>query len=324
MLFNSTKLTLANVMMIGVIMTICSNNWISMWMGLEITLLSFIPFMQSKIKTSSESMMKYFIIQSVASTMFMFSMICMLIGVNMLNEMFLSISMLIKLGSAPFHNWVLMIIENISYMTLFSLLTIIKIPPLMILYQINSKIILLPIIISMIVSSIMCINQSSVKKTLGFSSIYNSSMMLISMNKVGLLMNYMLIYSLTMLPLTVMVSKLKINYMNQMVFNDFSTWMKTNMWINMLSMGGFPPLMGFLGKLMIMQNLISNNQNLLTSILMMTSILVMLFYTRMAFTSMMTIYSLKKWIINKPDLMKFIMSLNLTSTPLILTLKSVL
>nr|QHE65386.1 NADH dehydrogenase subunit 2 [Paralaevicephalus gracilipenis] len=326
MLFNSTKLTLTNALMIGVIMVICSNNWIMMWMGLEISMLSFIPFMQNEIKSSSESMIKYFIVQSIASTLFMFSVICMLIGVNMMNEMIMMISMLIKLGSAPFHNWIFMVIEALPFLVLFNLLTIMKLPPIIILYQINQSFLMTPIILSMIVGSFMCMNQTSVKKTLGFSSIYNLSLMLTSMNKVSLTMTYMVIYSMTLFPLVILVMKMKINFINQMVFNNNSTWMSMILWINMLSMGGFPPLMGFMGKMMIIQNLMENNQILLTVIMMTTSVLVMMFYTRLAFTSMLTTFSMKKWSIfyNKNNSMKFIMSINITLTSLILTLKSIL
>nr|ATC73059.1 NADH dehydrogenase subunit 2 [Psammotettix sp. EMHAU-2015-Zz060503] len=324
MLLNSTKLVLMNAMMIGVIMVISSNNWLSMWMGLEICMLSFIPFMHNKIKSSSESMMKYFIVQSIASTLFMFSVICMLIGVSMTNETFMTISMLIKLGSAPFHNWVLMVIENISYMVMFNLLTIMKIPPMLILYQINSNLLMMPIILSMSISSIMCINQSSLRKTFGFSSIYNLSLMLMVMNKMNLMISYLVIYSVTMIPMVFLTFKLKINFLNQMVFNDFSMWIKLNLWINMLSMGGFPPLAGFLGKIMVLQHLISTNQVLLTSMLILTSTLVMMFYTRMAFSSMMSLQNHKKWsYFYKTSLTKVLMGLNFMASPMILTLKSI-
>nr|YP_010431977.1 NADH dehydrogenase subunit 2 [Abrus daozhenensis]USS62512.1 NADH dehydrogenase subunit 2 [Abrus daozhenensis] len=311
MLINSTKLTLANTMMIGVIMTICSNNWISMWMGLEISMLSFLPFMVNKNKLSSESMVKYFIIQSVASTIFLLSVICMLIGVNMLNEMTLTISMLIKLGSAPFHMWVLMIIEMINYLPLFFLLTVLKIPPLSILYQINTKMLTIPIILSMFVSSISCLNQSSMRKTLGFSSIYNISLMMISINKFNVMMIYLMIYSTMMILLTNICMKMKINFINQMIFNEFSIWMKINMWINMLSMSGFPPLMGFSAKLMIIQTLINSNEFIMVIFLVVTSFLVMMFYMRLTFSSLMNLYSFKKWTLNKITPVFYLFSLNL-------------
>ncbi|WP_369011423.1 proton-conducting transporter transmembrane domain-containing protein, partial [Pseudophaeobacter profundi] len=45
----------------------------------------------------------------------------------------------------------------------------IKIPPLVVLYQINRRIIILPIILRAIFGAISCINQTSIKKTIGYS-----------------------------------------------------------------------------------------------------------------------------------------------------------
>nr|YP_010278716.1 NADH dehydrogenase subunit 2 [Changbaninus pleiospicules]UKE80313.1 NADH dehydrogenase subunit 2 [Changbaninus pleiospicules] len=320
MLFNSTKLLLTNTMMIGVIMTICSNNWISMWMGLEMSLLSFIPFMQTKNSISSESMIKYFIMQSVASTMLLFSVVIMLIGVNMMNEMIMSMAMLIKLGSAPFHNWVLMIIETMNYYTMFSMLTILKLPPLTIMYQINTKMLIIPILMGMIMGAVFCLNQSSMRKTLGYSSIYNMSLMLITINSYKIMVIYMVLYSTSLIMLIMIVKHMKINFINQMMLNEHNNFLKINLWMNMLSMGGFPPLIGFLSKMLVIQFILHKMEYMLAFVLLTTSMLVMMFYMRMAFTSMISYSSFKKWS-NYSNLTEMtIMTLNLTLTPMLISL----
>nr|UKE80287.1 NADH dehydrogenase subunit 2 [Phlogotettix monozoneus] len=323
MLFNSTKLLLTNTMMIGVIMTICSNNWISMWMGLEISLLSFIPFMQTDNQISSESMIKYFIMQSAASTMMLLSVVTMLIGGSMFDEIIMTVAMLIKIGSVPFHNWVIMIIESLSYYTIFTLLTILKLPPLSILYQTSSQMLNIPIMLSMIISSVSCLNQSSVRKTLGYSSIYNMAMIMLVINSYCVMMTYLIFYSITMIMLINMTKKLKINFINQMLINEHNMNIKINLWLNMLSMGGFPPLIGFIGKLLVIQMMILNNEVLLMVIMVLTSMLVIMFYMRMAFTSLMSISLSKKWMTNKTNSSYFIMLTNLTLTPLMISLSSI-
>ncbi|YP_009370122.1 NADH dehydrogenase subunit 2 (mitochondrion) [Macrosteles quadrilineatus] len=321
---NSTMMILLNVMMIGVIMTASSNNWISMWMGIEMSMVSFIPMITNyNNQMSSESMMKYFIIQSIASTMFLFSTISMLIGVNMeIMENLVKLSMIIKLGLAPFHNWVLMIIESMSYFPMFIMLTIMKIQPMIIMFQLNfNKMMTLVILMSMIISSFSALNQSSIRKTLGWSSIYNMSIMMTSTNKLMMSMTYLMIYSLIMMILLKTVMKMKINYLNQMMFNEFSMLIKINMWINMLSMSGFPPTMGFFIKLIMIQNMINENQNMMIMVMVLTSMLVMMFYTRMAFNSMMMFCHMKKWMMismNKP--MYYLMILNLTMMSTMLTM----
>nr|YP_009442033.1 NADH dehydrogenase subunit 2 [Maiestas dorsalis]APO09330.1 NADH dehydrogenase subunit 2 [Maiestas dorsalis] len=324
MMMNFTKMSLANTMMIGVIMTICSNNWISMWMGIELSLMSFIPFIQNEMKNSSESMIKYFIIQSIASTMFLCSVIFMLVGDNMMNEMMLTMSMIIKLGVAPFHNWVLMMINNISYWTLFSLLTIMKIPPLVVLYQINSSMIIIPMILSAVFGAISCMNQTSMKKTIGYSSIFNLGLMLTSINKFNNTIMFLVIYSTMMMMLIMIIKEMKINWINQMVFNSFPVFLKMNLWINMLSMAGFPPLLGFSMKMLIFENLVMNNQMMLTSIILMSSMLVMMFYTRLAFSCMLNSSLFKKWLINCNKSLFFLMSMNIMITPFSMTMLSLI
>nr|YP_010757413.1 NADH dehydrogenase subunit 2 [Aconurella sibirica]WEU77756.1 NADH dehydrogenase subunit 2 [Aconurella sibirica] len=325
MFFNSTKLMLSNTMMIGVIMTICSNNWVSMWMGMEISLISFIPLMNSnKINSSSESMIKYFIIQSISSTMLLFSVICMLIGVSMMNEIILTTAMMIKMGLVPFHNWVLLIIEHLEYSIVLILLTILKLPPISITYQINSKFLLMPIILSLIVSSICCVNQSSIRKTLTYSSIFNMSLMISSINKLSLIISFISVYSINMTFLVMLFSTMKMNFINQILFNEYSTWMKLNIWMNMLSMSGFPPTLGFVTKMMVIQEMVKINELILVTIMIMTSLLVLFFYTRLAFSSMMISYSFKKWeFLMKTNSKYFMMMMSILMSPLILTLKMV-
>nr|YP_011036745.1 NADH dehydrogenase subunit 2 [Arrugada affinis]WRK21414.1 NADH dehydrogenase subunit 2 [Arrugada affinis] len=320
---NSTKVLMTNTMMIGVIMVICSNNWVTMWMGLEISMVSFIPFMQSSNLSGSESMIKYFITQCVASTMFLVSVVIMLIGVNMMNEMMLTTAMLISIGSAPFHNWVLMIIETMEIYPMLTMLTVLKMPPLTIMYHNDSKIMSVPIFLSFVASAILCLNQSSMRKTIGYSSIFNVGLMLSTMKSFNTLMMFMVIYASTMISLIVSVKMMRINYINQMAINEFNPWIKMNLWINMLSMAGFPPLLGFMGKMIILQSMLVNNQIMLSITMMTTSLMVMMFYTRLTFSSMLMNSSSKKWMINSNKMVMFMMTFNLTSTFLMTTASSI-
>nr|YP_010478333.1 NADH dehydrogenase subunit 2 [Nesophrosyne sp. 58 GMB-2012]UVI59777.1 NADH dehydrogenase subunit 2 [Nesophrosyne sp. 58 GMB-2012] len=320
MYFNSTKILLVNTMMIGVIMVNCSNNWISMWMGLELVLMSFIPFMQNENLLSSEAMIKYFIVQSIASTMFLFSITIMLVGDSMmtqLNEIILTTSMLIKLGSAPFHSWVLMILEPLGILPLMAMLTIMKLPPLIVMHQINTKILTMPILLGMIISSVACLNQTSIRKTLGYSSIYNMSLMMIIIPSIIETTLFLTMYTLMMIPLGKNIKTLKINYINQMITSNFNGWIKLTLWINMLSMAGFPPLMGFFMKIMVMQKTINENQMLILLFLVMTSMLVLLFYMRLTFTSLLTSNSFKKWMLLSKPIYQYMFVLNIIMTPMI-------
>nr|YP_010478359.1 NADH dehydrogenase subunit 2 [Nesophrosyne sp. 48 GMB-2012]UVI59803.1 NADH dehydrogenase subunit 2 [Nesophrosyne sp. 48 GMB-2012] len=318
--FNSTKILLGNTMMIGVIMVNCSNSWISMWMGLELVLMSFIPFMQNENPLSSESMIKYFIMQSIASTLFLFSVSIMLVGDSTMetsNEMILTTAMLIKLGSVPFHNWVLMIVESMGIFTMTCMLTIMKIPPLVVMHQINSSMLTIPILLGMIVGSVTCLNQTSIRKTLAYSSIYNISLMMTLLTSMIETLLFLTIYTLMLILLMKIIQTMKINFINQMITNNFNNWLKMMLWINMLSMAGFPPLMGFLIKIMTMQKMINENQNIMIFVLVTTSTLVLMFYTRLTFTSIITFNSFKKWTISTKTNNLFMFTINILMTPIL-------
>lgn len=316
---NSTKITLTNTMIIGVIITICSNNWISIWIGIEVTLLSFIPIIQSEVKTSSESIIKYFIVQRAASTIFLLGVIIILIGVNIIDETITLTALIIKIGLAPFHNWVISVIERIEYIRVMIILTVIKIPPLRILYQINTTILTIPIILRILISSIICINQSSIRKTLGYSSIYNNRIIVISINKYNILLTYLIIYSRILIMIIILLKNIKINFIRQIVFNEFNLLSKINIWVNILSIRGFPLTIGFIAKIIIIQMIIFQNNKLLLIIILVTSILVILFYIRITFTSIFLIVSNKKWINLNNKSKMFIMLINLISTPILMS-----
>lgn len=315
---------MANTIIIGVIITVCSNNWISIWIGLEVSLLSFTPFLLNKNKTRSESIIKYFIIQSVASTIFLFRVIYILIGVSILNEIIITVAILIKLGSAPFHNWVIIIIETINYWVILTFLTLIKIPSLVIIHHINRMFLLVPILLGIMTGSVSCINQSSVRKTLGFSSIYNLRLILSSINKLNVTLIFLLIYSFILIIFTLIIKLNKINFINQIIFNEFNPWLKINLWINILSLGGFPPTIGFISKLIIIQTINSNREILLMLIFVLTSILVLIFYTRLVFLSMLNSSTFNKWIFfNKTKSLIFIISINFTLPVILMRLTRV-
>lgn len=323
-LLNSTKIILNNVIIIGVIITICSNNWISMWMGLEISIIAFIPIIQNFNQLSSESIIKYFIIQRIASTLFLFGIISMLIGVNTKNELLILISILIKLGIAPFHNWILIIIQYINYREIFILLTVIKIAPISIIHQIQRNMIIIPIAISIIIRSISCINQSSIRKIIAWSSIYRVSMIIISINNISIPITYILVYSIILIIILFLANKLKINYINQIVFNEYSLWIKITVWFNILSLGGFPPTMGFIIKVIIIQRLITQQEFILSAILIITSLLTILFYIRLTFNSILIMSTHIKWTKTSYNSINSIIVINFTLPPIIMSINNII
>nr|YP_010610824.1 NADH dehydrogenase subunit 2 [Nanatka castenea]WAP91645.1 NADH dehydrogenase subunit 2 [Nanatka castenea] len=293
MMLNSTKLLYNTTMIIGIMVCICSNNWMMMWSGLEISLMSFLPLMISKNLLSSECMMKYFIIQGMSSSMLMLGFMFMLMTIKM-STFFMITSLMLKIGMSPFHNWVLSIIEGLDYSAIFILLTLIKISPLMILAYINI-LVWIPVMLSLVVGATLGINQNSMRKILGYSSIYNLGFTCSCISEMSLWLIYMMIYSFMLLCVIFMIQKLNVHYLNQIMINDFNLKTKISFWLMMMSFGGVPPMLGFLSKLMLFEFMILNKQILLLLLMMISSLIVMFYYIRSTYMSIMISSILMKW-----------------------------
>nr|YP_010363564.1 NADH dehydrogenase subunit 2 [Atkinsoniella xanthoabdomena]UNZ12665.1 NADH dehydrogenase subunit 2 [Atkinsoniella xanthoabdomena] len=293
MIMNSTKLLFNTTMIIGIMVCVCSNNWMMMWSGLEISLISFLPLMISLNSLSSESMMKYFIIQSMSSSILMFGLLFLLMLMKISIFMLIT-ALLLKIGMVPFHNWVLSVVEGISYESILILLTLMKISPLMILSYINTML-WIPIILSLIFGATLGINQNSMRKIMAYSSIYNLGFICSCINDMALWLIYMLVYTFMLMCIILMILKMNISYLNQIMINEFNLKTKICFWLMMLSFGGVPPMLGFLGKLMLFEVMIKNNQMLILFIMLTSSLVVMFYYIRCTYMSITISSILMKW-----------------------------
>nr|QRW36319.1 NADH dehydrogenase subunit 2 [Hydroporus despectus] len=299
-MFFMYKLIFFSMMFMSTIIAISSYSWMGVWMGLEMNLLSFIPLMNMKNnKFSSESSIKYFLIQAIASSILLFSIIMFISKSKMINEMYffnktlmmtLNSSILLKLGAAPFHFWFPEVIEGLNWMNSLILMTWQKIAPMMILsytMKFNYYIYII-IIMSTFIGSIGGLNQNSIRKMLAFSSINHIGWMISSLiiNEIIWII-YFMIYSIISISIIMMFNKFNIFLMNQLflLMNNLYT-IKYFMLMNLLSLGGLPPFLGFLPKWIIIQNLSLNNFLLILFMIMMT-LITLFFYLRISYSSMM-------------------------------------
>nr|YP_010582961.1 NADH dehydrogenase subunit 2 [Vatana ogromna]UGN61407.1 NADH dehydrogenase subunit 2 [Vatana ogromna] len=321
MKMNSSKMLFYITMSMGILMTISSNNWIMVWCGLEMSLISFIPLMINKLLISSESTMKYFIVQSISSSMLMLSMLIMIMKGDYNYDYMLTTSLLVKMGVAPFHNWVLTVIEGLDLFVMIILLTMNKVAPITLLsYLMKSTMII--IFMTMLIGAMLGLNQNSIKKLIGYSSIFNMGMILSVIKLNFMWMLYIAVYSILLLMLFVIIKTMKVNFVNQMVFSEMLS-NKMLLWITMLSMGGVPPLMGFSIKYLVMLYMIKMKFFTMIIFMVMVSLMTMFFYLRMMFMSIMNNSMMSKIkLFNLNELSTGLMMINLMSMPVMLMVKT--
>nr|QNH82867.1 NADH dehydrogenase subunit 2 [Euroleon nostras] len=299
MLNNFTKFMFLLVMMLGSIISISSNSWLGAWMGLEINLLSFIPLLTNlKSLTSTESSLKYFIVQALASTTLLFVVMLMSFSqmyhfeYNFYLNIILNSALLMKMGAAPFHSWFPEVMEGLNWSMSFILMTWQKIAPMLLIsYCLQAEFIFFIIILSIFVGSIGGFNQTNLRSLMAYSSInhlgWMLSSMLISMNYWFL---YFIFYSILSLSIIFMFYQMNIFYFNQIFSNSLdSPMLKFMVFCNFLSLGGLPPFTGFLPKWIIIQNLSSYNITLVTMMVILT-LITLFFYIRLTYSALM-IYS---------------------------------
>ncbi|YP_009725118.1 NADH dehydrogenase subunit 2 (mitochondrion) [Drosophila subobscura] len=305
---NSSKILFTTIMIIGTLITVTSNSWLGAWMGLEINLLSFIPLLSDNNNTmSTESSLKYFLTQALASTVLLFSSIILMLKNNMnmeINESFTSMiimsALLLKSGAAPFHFWFPNMMEGLTWMNALMLMTWQKIAPLMLISYLNVKnLLLISVILSVIIGAIGGLNQTSLRKLMAFSSINHLGWMLMSlMISESIWLIYFLFYSFLSFILTFMFNIFKLFHLNQL-FSWFmsSKILKFTLFMNFLSLGGLPPFLGFLPKWLVIQQLTFCNQYFTLTIMMMSTLITLFFYLRICYSAFMLNYYENNWMI---------------------------
>nr|AEZ35026.1 NADH dehydrogenase subunit 2 [Amiota apodemata] len=306
---NSSKILFVMILMLGTMITVTSNSWLGAWMGLEMNLLSFIPLMSDNNNLmSTESSLKYFLTQALASTVLLFSIILLMLKNNFFIEMnstyissIMLSSLLLKSGAAPFHFWFPNLMEGLTWMNSLILMTWQKIAPLILISYLNIKeLMLISIILSVIVGSLGGLNQTSLRKLMAFSSINHLGWMLSAMNISELTwLIYFMFYAFLSMVLTFMFNIFKTFHLNQLFSLYFnSKILKFMLFMNFLSLGGLPPFIGFLPKWIVIQHLSFNNQFFLLTILMMTTLITLFFYLRICYAAFMLNYYENNWTIN--------------------------
>nr|ARH54715.1 NADH dehydrogenase subunit 2 [Trachys troglodytiformis] len=291
---NLYKITFTITMVSGTLITISSNSWLGMWMGLEINLLSIIPLMNnSNNPRASEASLKYFTTQALASTALLASVLIInsqiWINSNLdttsMPEMLMVSSILMKTGAAPFHFWFPEVIEGCSWINTLILMTWQKIAPMtMLMYTNSSMLLVIAIIASVIVGSMMGLNQTSLRKILSYSSINHIGWMLSAILVAETVwIMYFTIYSLMNSMMIWMFYYWNSSHVNQLtMMSSFNPMLKSIFMLNFLSLGGTPPFIGFLPKWMVIQSLVMNQMYTTSLMLILTALITLYYYLRIA------------------------------------------
>nr|WJH18372.1 NADH-ubiquinone oxidoreductase chain 2 [Coccyzus merlini] len=340
------KLTFMTSLLLGTTITISSNHWIMVWTGLEINTLAIIPLIaKSHHPRAIEATIKYFLTQAAASTLLLFSSMTNALATgqwditqmsNPTSCILLTTAIAMKLGLVPFHFWFPEVLQGSSLTTALLLSTIMKLPPITILYMVshsmNPTLLSIMAIASAALGGWMGLNQTQMRKILAFSSISHLGWMtiIIICNPSLTLLNF-LIYSILTSTVFLTLNTTKTLKLSTMMIS----WTKTpilysTLTLTLLSLAGLPPLTGFLPKWLIIFDLTKQDLTPAATLMAMLSLLGLFFYLRLAFYSTITLPPnstnyMKQWHTNKTSnisiaILTSLSILLLPISPMILTM----
>nr|AFS66734.1 NADH dehydrogenase subunit 2 [Salamandrella keyserlingii]AFS66994.1 NADH dehydrogenase subunit 2 [Salamandrella keyserlingii] len=288
----------------GTTLTFISNHWFLAWMGLEINTLAIIPLMTKLHHPRAiEAATKYFLIQASASALILFSSTinAWFTGewaiMNMqthLPSIMLTIALAMKLGIAPFHLWMPDVLQGLSLMTCLILSTWQKLAPMALLIMthqaLNSSMLIFMALLSTLIGGWGGLNQTQLRKIMAYSSIAHMGWMTLvltfSPHLMMLNLSIYLIMTLCMFMMLMHFNSLNINKLTMSwVKNPVLTSM---MMITLMSLGGLPPISGFIPKWLILQEITKQGLMTLASFMALSALLSLFFYLRLSYAVSLT------------------------------------
>nr|WAR51078.1 NADH dehydrogenase subunit 2 [Crocidura leucodon]WAR51091.1 NADH dehydrogenase subunit 2 [Crocidura leucodon]WAR51130.1 NADH dehydrogenase subunit 2 [Crocidura leucodon]WAR51143.1 NADH dehydrogenase subunit 2 [Crocidura leucodon]WAR51195.1 NADH dehydrogenase subunit 2 [Crocidura leucodon] len=297
---------LLGTIMLGTSIVMTSSHWFMTWLGFEMNMMAIVPVLMKKFSPrSTEAATKYFLTQATASMILMLAIIINLMYsgqwtiTNMENYMastLITVALVMKLGLAPFHFWVPEVTQGIPLNSGLILLTWQKIAPLSLFYQIyssvNTDILLTMSLLSIMIGGWGGLNQTQLRKIMAYSSIAHMGWMMAIMTYnpnlsiLNLLIYIFMTSSMFMLLIftsTVSTLSLSLTWNKNPIITILSL-------ITLLSLGGLPPLTGFMPKWMIIQEMTKNHSVILPTLMAILALLNLFFYLRLTYSTTLTMF----------------------------------
>nr|ACC68481.1 NADH dehydrogenase subunit 2 [Anniella geronimensis] len=287
------------------IITMSSYHWLLAWMGLELNTLAILPIIsKSHHPRATEASTKYFLTQAAASALILFSSLInaqttgqwnILQLEHPLAQILLTMALAMKLGLAPTHFWLPEVLQGSSLKTTLIIITWQKLAPTTILFltwnQTSTLTITTMGALSVLTGGLGGLNQTQLRKIMAFSSIAHLGWMatiITKSNKLALL--NLMIYIMISMPLMLAL----ILFSTKTVPDLTTTWttsppLTTLTTMMLLSLGGLPPLTGFLPKWLTLEELLKQDMTLLATLMAMMTLMSLFFYLRLSYSLSVTI-----------------------------------
>nr|YP_009348554.1 NADH dehydrogenase subunit 2 [Puntius sahyadriensis]BAW87873.1 NADH dehydrogenase subunit 2 [Puntius sahyadriensis] len=291
---------------LGTILTFSSSHWLMAWMGLEINTLAIAPLMaQHHHPRAIEATTKYFLTQATAAAMILFASTtnAWTTGEWDINDLssplaatMFTTALALKIGLAPMHFWMPEVLQGLDLTAGLIMSTWQKLAPFALMIQtsqmINPTLLTALGVTSTLVGGWGGLNQTQLRKILAYSSIAHMGWMVVVIQytpqlAILALGTYIIMTSTAFLTLkTSMVTKTSTL---AMAWPKGPIVMGTAM-LALLSLGGLPPLTGFMPKWLILQELTKQDMPIIATTMALAALISLYFYLRLCYAMTLTTY----------------------------------
>nr|YP_220694.1 NADH dehydrogenase subunit 2 [Mystacina tuberculata]AAO43465.1 NADH dehydrogenase subunit 2 [Mystacina tuberculata]AAX50179.1 NADH dehydrogenase subunit 2 [Mystacina tuberculata] len=291
---------------LGTMIVMTSSHWLLIWIGFEMNMLAIIPILMKNYNPRSmEASTKYFLTQATASMLLMLAVVINLLYsgqwtitkmINPTASIIMTLALAMKLGLAPFHFWMPEVTQGISLSSGLILLTWQKLAPLSVLYlispSINMNMLLLMALASVAIGGWGGLNQTQLRKIMAYSSIGHMGWMaaILVYNPTMTLLNLSLYIAMTLSTFMLFITTASTTTLSLSHMWNKMPLITTIILTLMLSLGGLPPLTGFMPKWMIIQELTKNQSIIIPTIMAITALLNLFFYMRLTYATSLTMF----------------------------------
>nr|AAV67856.1 NADH dehydrogenase subunit 2 [Liolaemus cf. silvanae] len=299
-----TSVILISSLATGTIITAASFHWMLAWLGLELNTLAIIPLITKQHHPrATEAATKYFLTQAAASAIILFSStinawqtgtwdITQLSTPT--SSILLTMALAMKMGLAPAHFWLTEVMQGTTMETAMIIATWQKLAPMAIIFMTTNNLtptVLLTMgVLSTIIGGWGGLNQTQLRKMMAYSSIAHLGWMaaISTMMTTILAINLAtyLLMTTTMFFMLIMTKSKTIQDLT--LLWSMSPMISTLTTITLLSLGGLPPLTGFIPKWLIIEELALQNLTPMATALAMSTLLSLYFYLRLTYMSTLT------------------------------------
>nr|AAR18840.1 NADH dehydrogenase subunit 2 [Strophurus spinigerus] len=294
-----------NTLALGSIITMSSTHWLLAWAGLEMSTLAIIPIISKQHHPrATEAATKYFLTQATASALILFSstMNAWKTGQWDISQLslpesttLLTFALAMKLGLAPLHFWLPEVLQGSTLPTALIISTWQKLAPISLLLltmnSLNHKTLMILGLTSALLGGWLGLNQTQTRKIMAFSSIAHMGWLFMALT---ISPNITLITLMTYLLLTTAMFSTLITTTSK-TLTDLGTTqpqtptLLTISMLTLMSLGGLPPLTGFMPKWLILTELVTTNLLLISTIMALSTLPSLFFYLRMSQMTTLTL-----------------------------------